>query len=252
MPDLEYKQIDQTRPGLGWSPVHDPRSLNHLMRAVLPTTVEPKPKTWSIPKVWLDQGQTNECVPHGWTHNLIASPRPDSKATFDQGETYAHLIYPKIQAIDPWAGTPHDGTSVLSAAQYLHGLGQFESYKWCTSVEDIRDAVITTGPVPIGIPWLESMFDPKPSGLLTVDGNEAGGHCTLVRGYHPAMRIPGEDYSKRFEVFRVRNSWGRGWGKDGDYLIRVEDLRDLLKTWGEACVAINQKTVHLATLEAAA
>ncbi len=38
----------------------------------------------------------------------------------------------------------------------------------------------------------------------------------------------------------MRNSWGRGWGVDGDCLISIEDLDRLLGEAGEACVPVRR------------
>lgn len=142
-------------------------------------------------------------------------------------------------------GNSYSGTSVLAGAKIVQSRGYIGEYRWCFGVEDVRDAVISEGPVVIGIPWHEGMYGTRESGLVEVSGGLVGGHCLLITGYHPSMRLRGEDYNERFKVFRWRNSWGPDYGVRGNGFIRYEDLRDLLKGWGEACVPMARRTVRI-------
>jgi hypothetical protein len=93
--------------------------------------------------------------------------------------------------------------------------------------------------VVFGTDWLDSMFHPRPSGLLEVDFDSriAGGHAYLARGLllKPAIGEP-----KLGPVLRFRNSWGRDWGRNGDFFIRVEDVEALLNQGGEACCPLGR------------
>lgn len=229
--------------GLGWAPSHDPRSLNYPIRAAI-GTVEEKPRTWGLGPV-LDQGREGACVGFGWTAELAASPSPDPYLTFALGNQFASTLYREAQHVDEWPGEDYEGTSVLAGAKVVHAGGFIGSYRWCFSVEDLRDAVIAEGPVVIGIPWYESMYYARSTGMVDISGPMVGGHCLLVHGYHPAMRINGEGWFERHRVFRVRNSWGTGWGDGGSGFIRYEDMRDLLANYGEACIPMDRKMVRL-------
>lgn len=231
-------------PRLDWSPRHDPQSLDYPIRAVVGSTVEEKSRSWSLGPV-LDQGREGACVGFGWTAELIASPNPDPTATDMIGNNYARSVYREAQKIDEWEGENYDGTSVLAGAKTVQARNHIDGYRWAFGIEDVRDAVIAVGPVVIGIPWLDGMYDTRPSGLVDVTGNVVGGHCILVTGYHPGMRINGEPYSTRHRVFRWRNSWGPGYGVKGSGFIRYEDLRDLLKERGEACIPAGRKKIRL-------
>lgn len=240
---METKTFGQGDPRLDWVSQHDEKSLNFPVRSVLASYVEERPRTWKPGSV-LDQGREGACVGFAWTAELLASPRPESALT-SVGNAFARQVYQEAQRIDEWEGEAYEGTSVLAGAKVLQSRGYFEEYRWAFSIEDVRDAVIEEGPVVLGIPWHEGMYDTRPSGLVDISGPIVGGHAITLYGYHPRMRIWGEDWRARHRVFRWRNSWGPTYGKTGNGLIRYEDLRDLLAGWGEACVPMDRKKVRL-------
>lgn len=230
---------------LDWLCQHDSKSENFPVRAVLPKrSALPKHKTWKTGAV-LDQGYEGSCVGHGWTAELGASPRPVPNLSSSRGHQYAVELYNEAKRIDEWDGEAYDGTSVLAGAKVVKSRGFIGEYRWAFSVEDVRDAVLAEGPVVIGIPWYEDMYSTRKSGLVEVGGPLVGGHCLLITGYHPEMRIYGENWETRHNVFRWRNSWGVGYGVKGDGFIRLEDLRDLLREWGEACVPMQRKKTRI-------
>lgn len=225
-----------------WVSRHDPRSLAYPIREVIGTPGI-KPRSWNV-GTCLDQGNEGACVGFGWTGELLASPDPChvDEAT---GNAYALRTYHRAQQLDEWPGESYDGTSVLAGAKTIREARYMDGFRWAFSIDDVRDTVIAHGPVVIGIPWHQSMYETKPSGLVVVDGPVVGGHCILVYGYHPSARIRGEDHQRRFEVFRWRNSWGPSYGIGGNGYVRYEDLRDLLAGTGEACVPLGRHHVTL-------
>lgn len=239
---VQTTPIPPSDPRLGWVSQHDSRSLRFASAERIAPAPE-TPRTWT-PGAVLDQGQEGSCVGHGWTGELLASPRPHV-ATPDAGHRYAVSIYRDAQQIDEWVGEDYEGTSVLAGAKVVTGRGFLGEYRWALSIEDVRNAVISEGPVVIGIPWYSQMYSTRASGLVEVGGDLVGGHCLLLHRYHPSMRIPGEDWHARFRVFGWVNSWGPGYGVKGKGLIRYEDLRDLLTGIGEACVPMDRKLVRL-------
>jgi hypothetical protein len=54
-----------------------------------------------------------------------------------------------------------------------------------------------------------------------------GGHCYVLNGVNTTAR-----------VFRMKNSWGRGWGIDGRASISFADMERLILDNGEACMAV--------------
>lgn len=225
---------------LDWVSRHDPESRNYGIRSLVGSAVEPKIKNWS-PGLVLDQGREGACVGFAFAAELAASPsRIPPKVTTDLLERYATGIYKDAQKIDAWQGESYEGTSVLAGAKVLKNRGLIGGYRWCFSVADIRDAIIAEGPVVIGIPWFESLYETRPSGLVEVSGSLVGGHAITLIGYHPKIRLAKEGYSKRFEVFRWRNSWGPSYGLAGNGYITSEDLATLLSDNGEACVPVDR------------
>jgi hypothetical protein len=228
-------------PILDWKSSHDPRSRAFPIRALLGSHVEPRRRKWK-PGTILDQGSEGACVGFGWTGELLASPRrSETRVTAASGNLFALDLYHRAQVLDEWPGEAYSGTSVLAGAKALMEKGLIESYRWCFGIDDVRAAIITEGPVVIGIPWYESMYETEMNGEVVVDGDQVGGHCILVTGYDPSH----PDFEGR-EMYRWRNSWGSAYGINGSGWIDAGDLRDLLADAGEACVPLGRRTVSLA------
>lgn len=242
---VQVQGFEQKDPRLGWVSEHDERSRAYPVRSVLPVSIEERPKQWRQKKVALDQGREGACVGYAWTQELTGSPRPDPYVDVPTASTYARQVYRRAQRIDQWPGEAYEGTSVLAGAKIVQQDTHIGEYRWAFGIDDVRDTILTLGPVVIGIPWYSGMYDTRPSGLVDVSGSQVGGHALVVYGYHPGMRIYGEDWHARYRVFRWRNSWGPSYGKNGNGLIRYEDLRDLLAGWGEACIPDKRRMVRL-------
>jgi hypothetical protein len=240
---LEQKMVfPSTDPRLDWVSKHDTRSLNYLIRPRLGEVVI-QPRLWR-PGPTLDQKAEGACVGFGWTQELMTSPRPYPGVTVEKANEYARGYYRETLQNDEFPGEEDEGTSVNAGAQTAKRRGFIESYYWCMSLEDVRDALIEKGPVVIGIPWYYEMYETKESGLIEVGGPLAGGHCLLLDEYHPGKRLRGENYHERFEVYGSHNSWGESYGNNGRGYFRAEILRDLLAHWGEACVPEGRKLVR--------
>ena len=225
-------------------PSRDERRGNYLLEEVLPSQ-EPVIRTWSS-RLTTDQGREGACVGHGHTTDAVASPRPAPRtATVEQANETALRLYHRAQQLDDWAGEAYEGTSVDAGFNAARELGWIDSWRWMTNVSQIRDAVIAEGPVVIGINWYDSMYETRPSGLVEVGGSIVGGHCLTIIGYHPGMRIPGEGWDTRFEVFKWKNSWGPDYGKNGVGYVRSNDLATLLNDHGDAAVAMGRHKVTL-------
>lgn len=217
---------------LDWQSEHDPKSRSFPIRALLPESIKPVRKMWKQGVV-LDQGSEGACVGFGWTATLLAEPfAPQKQPTIASAQTAALSYYKRAQVIDEWEGENYSGTSVLAGAKIMQAEGYVGEYRWCFGIEDLRDAVLTKGPVVLGVPWYQGMYHTRKSGLVEVTGDKVGGHCIVVTGYHPAKAIEG----RQLEVFRWRNSWGRDYGLNGSAFIAYSDLSNLLKDGGEACI----------------
>ena len=218
-----------------WSPLHDERSRNYSISSLV-HNVKPRKVMWQEGIV-LDQGNEGACVGFGWMAEVLAEPAsPDLQPSESFANQLAFKYYDLAKKADDWPGEDYEGTSVLAGAKVMKAEGFIQSYRWCFSVEQVRDAIIAEGPVVIGIPWRQNMYSTGSNGVVKVSGAVVGGHCLTITGYDPAMKIG----NKTYEVFRWRNSWGKDYGVDGSGYIKYTDLAKLLADNGEACVPIGR------------
>jgi hypothetical protein len=167
---------------------------------------------------WLDQGNTGTCVGHAFAHRRADSPVP----TGEIDEAYALKLY-----LDASGDTTYQvGTSGLAACRVLAQRGTISQYHWITSPTELRNTLLTVGSVCVGTDWYGSMFTPVfqyGNAYLTVDTTSgiAGGHEYLINGINvePSSGLP---------YYRMKNSWGQGWGYNGTARIYCKDLDWLL------------------------
>jgi hypothetical protein len=222
---------------LDWKSEHDERSRDYNIMSVINAGVAPQRKMWEEGTV-LDQGNEGACVGFGWMGEYLATPAaPPSQPPARLAEAYAKDIYASAKTVDEFPGENYEGTSVLAGAKVMKSRGFIQSYRWAFSIEAVRDAIIQEGPVVIGVPWKEGMYDTAAGGVVKVSGKSVGGHCLVLTGYDPAMKIG----SRKYEVYRWRNSWGSSYGVGGSGYIKATDLAKLLKGVGEACVPIGRQ-----------
>lgn len=225
--------------GLGRKPEFDDRSLDYPVKRLL--TQEQfalkKGRAWGT-SIWLDQGDSSACSGFSATYDLATSPVKIKKADGDPLDNeFADAVYHLAQHYDEWAGESYDGSSVLGATKAVNNLGYVGFYHWAFHIEEVYTALGYLGPVVVGTDWLDSMFDPSPKGLITVDGDKsdvAGGHAYMFRSI-----IINEVYKEKLigkannrvgiPLLRMRNSWGKSWGVNGEGLMWGDDLARLLK-----------------------
>ena len=177
---------------------------------------------WNDSKCWGDQLNTPHCVGYAWMHWLAAAPIISW--------LNADGIYYLAQQNDEWEGEDYDGTSVRAGAKVLRMIGLIDSYKWCWDLDMLITTVLDLGPVVVGTNWYTDMENPDKSGILHVSGNNLGGHAYAITGV-----------SKKTELFRMKNSWNRIWGKNGRAYITFEDMAKLIKEDGEVCLAMERE-----------
>lgn len=94
------------------------------------------------------------------------------------------------------------GYPVVSVGQaYKHRVRSYWSVPITTL--DIKRAIATYGPVLVISPWYNSWWTTKDNGQLRAPTGLAGGHAYVFYGWDS-------------RGFRIRNSWGTGWGINGD------------------------------------
>lgn len=198
-----------------------------------------------------DQGPDGACTGFSVTHGMEGTPfkvRGLSDAT-------AKEWYFDNQRNDEWPGgeypgaTPqYGGSSVLASMKTLLQRNLITQYRWIGAgsqklMDDLHDTLKYVGPVNVGTYWYPSMFDPQPSGRLTVDLTDAaaGGHAYCLHDW-VAKKLPGTDKTKQYVL--MQQSWGvwgvsrtRG-GQRGFAYIAVEDMEALLTNDGEGAVPI--------------
>lgn len=220
-----------------WFPIFDEKSKAYGVRKILDSyAIVDSEKEWSQ-GVQLDQGKEGACVGFAWTHYLISEPTPPRRQPSVEGGTLLAMdVYRQAQEIDEWDGNTN-GTSILAAAKILKKRGMVKEYRWCFSLEDIRDSIITLGPVTAGVQWNRYLSRPFTNGMVSVVGKFTGAHAILIDAYYPTKRIGSVIYK---DVFRFKNSWGEKYGKQGSAYILGRDLQKLIDLKGEFCVGINK------------
>lgn len=212
------------RPGLGRVHVPDSNDCAYLLGEPPPQVIDPARtrRTWWAGGAWLDQGSTPQCVAYSLSHFYVDGPVTHKvNALPPPGK-----IYTRAQALDGLP-MPHDGTTVRAGAKVLQALGVIDSYRWAFDLDSVLAHLLHVGPVVVGSVWYEQMFTPDKTGLLHVAGPPVGGHAYVWDGVNTLSRR-----------IRVKNSWGRGWGRDGFASLSFEDAARLLHEDGEAMVAI--------------
>lgn len=222
-----------TDPRLRRHVVHDARSWAYR----LPETAQGQ----AIPQVVhhaeelpvLDQGDIGSCTANALLGLLGTAPFADKLAvrgvqvsTWD--EKLALSVYHDETVIDdreiPGHFPPDDtGSAGIYSMQVARKRGWITSYHHAFSLNAALNALVK-GPISIGIPWLNSMFDPAPDGMLTVNFSSgvAGGHQVAIVGY-----------DLRNGFVELRNSWGTSWGLQGYAHLPINGFSGLLRQGGD-------------------
>ncbi|MGE7439612.1 C1 family peptidase [Kitasatospora sp. NPDC001175] len=226
---------------------HDPRSLAYA-HGVLPKTAL-QSVNWTRRIAILDQGQLGSCTGNagtgvlgtdsaGRTATTAVTISPAGAAAshglFTAGqhsldEVFAVALYSLATILDgiPGQYPPTDtGSSGLGVAKALQALGLAASYTHAFSLAALTSA-LQTSPVIIGIPWLNSMFNPAGDGRIPVDQSSgvAGGHEIEIAAYDAST---GE--------YWLTNSWGTSWGQQGRGYLAAADLQWLLSQQGDVTI----------------
>jgi hypothetical protein len=155
---------------------------------------------------------------------------PGTPELLDDGD--ALELYRLAQKLDEIPGESYTGTSVLGGMKAGLERGLWGGYLWAFGTKDIAQALLQRhGPVVIGIPWYDGLYETGPRGVVRLGGALVGGHCLAVVG----LQLTGPNGEPGVH-FIWQNSWGPSYGDEGLGYIANRDLVWLLRQQGEAAI----------------
>lgn len=177
---------------------------------------------------WGDQRQTSQCVGFAFAHWLEDGPVTHAGTA---PVVTPLRIYRAAKQLDEWPGEDYDGTSVRAGAKALRDWGYIREFRWAWSLERVVNALLTQGPLVLGTDWTDDMLETDRRGFVHYSGQSYGGHAWVANGVNTTE-----------QKVRGKNSWGRAWGRNGNFWVSFADLRKLLREDGEACLAVEIRT----------
>lgn len=210
--------------GLGWrrSP-EDGRDWSPSLLAQMVEAGVAVPVRWQVPRVLRQRG--NRCVGYSFATLVSASTAtaPAVPVTDDLGTTIYDLAKQIEGKPDP-EGT--EGAYLRSGAKACKQLGLISAYAMTRDYNAVEDWCSKHGPVALGIPWYEGMFQPDERGAVRPTGAYKGGHAIVFAANSQSPTDNG-----------LVNTWGEDWGAGGWCYLANEHLYTLMRD-GEACVAV--------------
>lgn len=213
---------------LGWRPqTPEARLKNWRLRhfispRLLQLAQEIQSRDWPIASI-ADQGNTGHCVGAAWKNNGVSEPQPDAWKDDMIGK-----LYYRAKEYD---GEPNqeNGSTTQSGVRAFMDFTKIENniYAWAQSEPEVRVWVVGKAPVIMGSWWTYDMLTPDRNGLVHPTGGRAGGHEWMVSGFNAETNL-----------YHCTNSWGTGWGVNGQFYITPEDLASLLADDGDACTCV--------------
>lgn len=205
--------------------VFDKDPSNLLYEVEIPT-FKKRARRWPRSPI-TDQGREGACVGHAQTR--IAASRTGLRAPDLSQHSFGW--YKAAQQIDEWPGENYSGTSVRAGGEIGLKAGHYKEYRWAFGIDQALEALTTVGPLVLGIPWYDSMYETDDEGWINVSGTKVGGHA-----------IDADYINWRYEYVELPNSWGLGYGKQGVGRMSFETLDQLLREGGEVQVPIPKRT----------
>lgn len=249
----------------GWRPAASPRG---VALPEVPATRPPRCELDDPVPVW-DQGSEGSCTAHSNAF-LVAWLDPGfdparqfiyNMTRFDEGtplsEDSGAVVHDATESMARHGVCSEDdfpygelNLDVTPPQAAMDAAKAHEAKLWftCASVDSIKQSIVDGFPVAFGFSVFQSMMtdavaqsgvipypgspplpDPAPDPTPHVDPaplNDAqvGGHSVAVVGYDDSFQLTGECY------FKVRNSWGTGWGQGGYGWIPARYFLDGLAT----------------------
>lgn len=130
------------------------------------------------------------------------------------------------------------GSTGLYCCQELIRQAVIKDYKTATGALAAL-SLLQNGTVIEGTPWFYAWMTPDSQGYVDGDGSYdalmaavesgvAGGHETCIHAAPQVAQASNGSVNLASTVFRVRNSWSKTWGLDGDFLLHASTLQYLV------------------------
>jgi hypothetical protein len=201
---------------LGRHVTHDARSRKHPAKMAA-EIVDVEHKRNVLP---FDQGDLGSC-----TGNACAGALSTEPFTNKFNETYAVKLYSaatrldRIKGVYPPTDTGSSGLAVMKAAK---NLGLIPGYSHAFGLEHVLKS-LALSPCIVGMAWLTGCDTPDENGLIKYTGSVRGGH-----------EIQAFKVDKANQLVGFWNSWGKSWGKGGQFFMTWADLDLALRAHGDA------------------
>lgn len=209
----------------------DPNDTNYGYHSVTGDRPPFKQKEWWADGYWGDQGDTPYCGAYSWLHIFEDGPVFQDNLIPKRSPLFsAKQFYNKCKEID---GLDNEGTTIHTGAKIAKSLGLISEYRWADNVEDAIHALLVHGPVVAGTYWYAGM-EADEKGRMSLTGASMGGHAYVINGV---------DVDRK--TFRIKNSYGKKWGKRGHGFLSFTDMQQLFDDGGLICVPFINKVTHL-------
>ncbi|MET3046108.1 C1 family peptidase [Flavobacterium covae] len=228
------------------------------------------PTTFELPAMPIgNQGREGSCV--GWGVGYAAHSitryinNPVHNKNWRSASRSAAFIYNQIKISDCAKGSYPDnamnllqqkgecgedqmpyvegGCFIMPSAKQLEYATERKISSWknisATSVDDIKYYLSKNYPVPACFDYNQSFEAISRNNYVwnSVYGKRNGGHCVCIVGYN--------DVTKQF---KVQNSWGRSWGRQGYFYVTYDAIKQGAFKWA-AIMFPEVKTEKLQPLE---
>lgn len=212
---------------LGRHVKHDPRSRQYVAEAA-PMVHDVLHAAHGLP---LNQGDLGDCTANALCAALNCGPNYSASGpavrSYPAVEADAITLYSRETTDEGAPYPPNDpGGTGLAVCRAGQELGWLERYAHAFDFNRALRALVLR-PVIAGINWYDSMDEPDSSGLVSISPN------AFVRGGH---EVCGAQIITADRLVVFWNSWGSGWGIQGQFAMTYDTIERLLSEQGDITV----------------